>query len=277
MGSATGKANRKLGYEDAMAELAVLKPKLDAAAAALAARSAELAGLAGEVKRLRKRCEQLRPIVDRGPGREAAERGRVENPLRAGDLVAGQLEDGTASELIEQGKFAGLVEVDIRLSTRIGGLSRIKERTEWQTLAAARFRSLWDQAQIGGARAIDYERVRVDTSGSSVDVVTSMGEDARRHYAEAVQKLGMVQANLVQRVVCEDMSLRALARKLGRADGFRARESLKQEVLDAMNVLVRAFHLGPARGRGRVRSDVAKATDWGAGQAEDGEECERAA
>ena len=203
MAAKTGKT--KLGFEDAVAAMAVLQPKLedraaafkqlsqDAAAAAKSAAAAKAAtAKAGrDLRDLRAREKVLQRIVDRGPPREAPVRGKVENPKRADGLVEQQLEDGTAAALIKEGRFAGLVDVDIRLSTRIGGLSRIKERDEFQTMAAARYRSLWDQAQIGGAQAIDYERVRVDTSGSSVDVVTSMGEDARRHYAEAVQKLGI--------------------------------------------------------------------------------------
>lgn len=270
MGKAT--KSKWIGYEDAVAELDLLKPRVARGAEDLRRHSARAAAAAKELKDLRARQKLLQRIVDRGAGREAPVREKVENPMRAGDLVAQQLADDDVGKLIEAGKFNGLVEVDIRLSTRIGGLARIKERDEWQTLAAARFRSLWDQAQIGGAKAIDYSQVRVDTSGSSADAVSTMGEDARRHYQDAVQALGPLKANLVQRVVCDDMSLRALARKLGRPDGGRDRAALRKEVLDSVDVLVREFKMGPARPRGGIRAEGERPTGWTLDQTDSAEQ-----
>lgn len=288
MGSKTGKKAKKLAFDDAMAEMALLKPRLDAAAATLSSRSAELlapyeaarkraveaataademlkqvraavAGITGEVQRMRRRHETLKRVVDRGPGREAPVRGKVENPERADDLVAQQLTDGSAGQLLKEGRFAGLVDVDIRLSTRIGGLARVDGVTEFQMLAAARFRSFWDQAQIGGARAIDYTVPRVDTSGSSQASVMNMAEDALAEYSKIVQGLGMLKANLVQMVVCEDMSIRAVARKLGRGDGGRASVQLRDELMLAVDDLARLLHIGPAQPRGGIRGEGERA------------------
>jgi len=290
MGSATGKRKKsKMSFEEAASRLAMVHRQVIEKAAEHSAASREAAAkvdaimkpvhaMGQSLRGLRLFEASLQRIVDKGPQASDLERGTVENPERAGDLVAHQLADGEAAEkLVEENRFAGLVEVDIRLSTRIGGLSRIKERSEFQILAAARFRSDWDQGQIGGAKAIDYSQVRVDTSGSPADAVTAMGEDARRGYSAAVQRLGPIKSNLVQLVVCDNLSLRAIARKLGLPDSGPARESLKQSVLDAVDVLAKHYRMGPAAGRQKIRAEGERPTDWGGDQSGAVEESERAA
>src|SRR5690554_6536442 len=51
----------------------------------------------------------------------------------------------------------------------IGGLARVKTKSEAHVLAAIRYGNLFDRAQIGGARATDYTQVKVDTSGPKQD------------------------------------------------------------------------------------------------------------
>lgn len=148
----------------------------------------------------------------------------------------------------------GKIEVDVKLSTLIGGLARIEDRTEEQTLAAARYRGLFERSQLGGARAIDYSDVRVDSSSGSLNLVFEIGEDARREYRRAVQRLGMIRSSLVENVVCHDMSMRRVARVLEHGDGGAAQGRVRAELLSAVDVLVDLFGFGRATGgRGGYR------------------------
>ena len=84
------------------------------------------------------------------------------------------------------GANVGKVVVEINLAELIGGLARIAHN-DAQEEAAARFRGLFERAQIGGARAIDYSAVKVDTSGPS-HLVFEIGERARAAYADAFDR-----------------------------------------------------------------------------------------
>lgn len=193
----------------------------------------------------------------------------VENPLRTAathEHELRQAEEGVspakdAAEVVvwkdgEGNVVAGMIEADVNLTTMIGGLARIRGRSEAQTLAAARFRALFDRAQVGAARAIDYEAVRVDVSGASDSTVFEIGDQARRGYIAAVQRLGMLHSNLLEKVVCYDVSLRDIARGLGEGEGGSARERTKRRVLVAIDVLVEHFgYVGSAPATTRMRVD----------------------
>lgn len=127
----------------------------------------------------------------------------------------------------------------------IGGLARVKSRTEAQTLAAIRYNNLFERSQIGGARAIDYEAVKVDTSGPQQDQITASMDDARRELADAREALGKRAAGIVDAVVIGGTSIRKLADKLGHGAGGQARHRAERELLAAMNVLVTIFKLDP--------------------------------
>jgi len=146
----------------------------------------------------------------------------------------------------------GRIIANVNLTTLVGGLARIKDRTDAQVLAAARYRGLWDRIQIGGARAIDYTAVRVDTSGGPVDLVLLMGEDARREYRSAVRRLGLVGSKLVEDVVCHDCSLRDLARRYEGGDGGASRQRVIVALLLLVEELVDLFGYGAAHARHRV-------------------------
>lgn len=146
----------------------------------------------------------------------------------------------------------GKIIADVKLTTLVGGLARIKDRSDAQVLAAARYRGLWDRIQIGGARAIDYTAVRVDTSAGPVDLVLSMGDEARQEYRSAVRRLGLVGSKLVEDVVCHDRSLRDLARRVEGGDGGAAQERVKRAVLVQIDELVELFGYGAAHARNRV-------------------------
>lgn len=243
-----GKATRqKRSYDEAVAELDGLRARIRMAVEEHRWFSLRLAEAGHELKALRAWEKLLLKVVDRGPPAEKPAREMVDNPDRADAQVAFEIERG-----VEQ---PGRIEVDVRLASRIGGLSRLGPHlTEPRMVAAARFRSAWDEAQLGGARAIDYSATRVDVSPSvaSSEAALALVEDALVAYRDAVQALGVIRANLLQRVICDEMSLRELGQRLGRPVGGKATVALRDEVLDAVDVLVAHFRTGPAP-TGRMR------------------------
>lgn len=149
----------------------------------------------------------------------------------------------TDAEYFEQrrtksGPHVGKVSAEINMVELIGGLARIRDRSDVQEAAAARFRLLHERAQLGGARSIDYAAPRVDTSGGG-DAV-AFGEDARRDYADAVRHMGLVRSSLVERVVVYDMSLRDVA-----GQGGRNKARAKKGLQDALDDLAVHFRLAP--------------------------------
>jgi hypothetical protein len=140
------------------------------------------------------------------------------------------------------GPDVGKVKATVNLVELIGGLARIKGRSALQEEAAARYRRLWDQAQIGSTRATDYTRVRVDISGSGADVL-EFGEWARAEYGEAVRYLGMGRSSLIERVVVHDQSLRQVAGAGGKAAG-----NVRQQLLEVLDDLAVHFNLTARKG-----------------------------
>lgn len=138
----------------------------------------------------------------------------------------------------KNGEHVGKVVAAISMIELIGGLARLKDRTEPQEAAAARFRTLHDRAQIGGARATDYAAARVDTSGQSPNANAEFGEDARRQYRYAVQHLGMVRSSIIERVVIHDHSISMIA-----GASSRARARVTRELLDGLDALAVYFKL----------------------------------
>lgn len=137
----------------------------------------------------------------------------------------------------KSGRNVGKVEARINMVELIGGLARI-DHTETQEAAAARFRLVYERAQIGGARATDYAKTKVDTSGPVDDMVEAVGAGARVEYSAAVQYLGMIRSSLVERIVVHDLSISSVA---GR--GMRARRRVTVDLLSALDDLAVHFRL----------------------------------
>ncbi|MBO9589080.1 DUF6456 domain-containing protein [Devosia sp.] len=139
-----------------------------------------------------------------------------------------------------KGEHVGKVGVAMNMLEKIGGLARFsdEEKTEPRIAAAAKFRSLYERAQLGGARATDYAAVRVDTSGQSPNANADFGEDARREYRFASQHLGMVSSSIVERVVIYDQSISAIA-----GGGSRARARATRQLMDGLDALAVHFKL----------------------------------
>lgn len=165
---------------------------------------------------------------------------RVENPMQTDAMLQAALDAGVA------GGVAGWIDVPVNLVTLIGGLARMSGVSREQQVAAARYRALFERAQIGGARATDYAAVRVDVSGSGRDIVED-GAAARRDYLDAVQTLGLWQSSLLEKVVCHNMSVREVARVIGEGVGGAARARTQRRVVQVVEVLV--DHFGGGRRR----------------------------
>lgn len=240
----------KVGYEAVVTQLATARVRVRQSAEDL--RRCEVRAEKGkeEIDKLRRLEERLRRVVDRGPGPLPTVSRKVENPMRADEQVSHEMQSGTTR--------TAYVDAQVSLPSLIGGLARLKGLTEAQIAAATRFRRDWELAQLGGARAIDYAQVRVDTSGVGLVDVAEAGEDARRRYKDAVQHLGLVRSSLVERVVCDGFSLRALGRLLGRGVGGRAGRELARDVLDAVDALAEHMREAPATSV-RMRSEGTRA------------------
>lgn len=182
----------------------------------------------------------------------------IENPLTTDGLVEAALERGEQQP--------AWVPVAVNLVLMIGGLARVKGLTDVQKAAAGRYRSLFERAQIGGARATDYSAAKVDVSGGTYDPGLD-GAAARREYLYARKALGPFQASLLERVVCEEATVRQMATQLGEGSGGSARRRTTRRLTDAVDVLVDHF----SHGRRRVRGGGMIASDWSttAGGADD--------
>lgn len=147
----------------------------------------------------------------------------------------------------------------VNLTGLIGGLARVRGRSKAQTEAAAMYRRSWEGGQIGAARAIDYAMPRVDSSMKSVTVLLEHGAAERWDYSRAVRRIGMLNARLVELVVCEGCSLREVASMLGYGDSRSKRGALKVRLLSALDTLAGEF--GVTATRRRIRHDGARPVD----------------
>jgi hypothetical protein len=144
---------------------------------------------------------------------------------------------------MKSGPNVGKAVVQMNMIELIGGLARLTGASEMQIMAAAKYRMVYDRAQIGGARAVDYAAVKVDTSGPRGDVLFGSVTDALDSYKNAVRHLGMLRSNLVERVVCHDQSL------THRGMGARARLRAKDELFEALDDLAEHFKLSTRRAK----------------------------
>lgn len=141
----------------------------------------------------------------------------------------------------KSGPYVGKVAVLTNMVELVGGLARLKGASEMQVMAAARYRNAYDRAQIGGARAVDYAAVKVDTSGPGGDVLMGRHADYLEAYKNAVRCLGMLRSSFVERVIVHDQPL------THRGMGSRARERAKDELFSALDDLAEHFQLTSRR------------------------------
>lgn len=159
----------------------------------------------------------------------------------------------TRAELLHQlerwpnARWVGYVRADVSMGELIGGMSRIRRRTETQTQAAAEFKNLAERAMLGAGGAIDYSVARVDTSPAAGNPVADSGEDARQRIGELRAALGGLAA-VAERVIVNGELVSEVAMSMGMGKGGHARDRVTRMVLQAADVL--AAELGfVARGR----------------------------
>lgn len=178
------------------------------------------------------------------------------------------MEAPLTTEALRQAKAAGETsirtheDVVVNHVLRVGGLAYMTGVGQEEAWAAATYREAFELAQLGGARALDYEVVKVDVSGPSASLVDELGMDARQAYGSAQRAIGLMKANLVEHVVCYELSLREVARRL-EGDNDGARKRLRRQLLEALGQL--AAHFGYLRRQVRVRGsgEVAREIDAG--------------
>ena len=79
-----------------------------------------------------------------------------------------------------------------------------------QYAAANKFRSLWETSKLGGAKAFDYEKEKVD-GGTMSDPISDRSMDARRSLKEAKTYLGQNAYAGMVALVGEGMSIKSMA------------------------------------------------------------------
>jgi hypothetical protein len=189
-----------------------------------------------------KRRKKTKPEID------GIERRMVPNPMITDALYLAELEQKTIQAQ------PGMIEASVNMATMIGGFARVRNRTEAQTLAVAKFRGLCERSQLGGARAIDYSAVKVDVSGSRENAEIESTDRARREYMGAVQRLGMVRSSMIERMAVYGASVRDLARGAEMGEGGAARDFITREVRDAADTLADHFgYAGSAPDRTKLR------------------------
>lgn len=148
----------------------------------------------------------------------------------------------------------GYKPAGVNMRLLIGSFADISGLTEDQKRGAQQFRTVADQAQIGGARAIDYEVTRVDSS--MVNQVAEIGASSRAQYQAARVHLGVgtVRLAVAERMILQDESARHVAIALGIGKGGRPRKRVIAIAREVATELARHFHTGTS-GTRRARFD----------------------
>lgn len=144
----------------------------------------------------------------------------------------------------------GKIMANVNMLEMIGGLARITDgRLEHHIMAAARFRTVHSLAQIGNARSIDYEAIRVDGEPARLTPL-EIGDNARREYRSIIQALGMRLGALVENVVIHDKPVRAIAIGYGYGESGTARRKIRQDLLFGLDLVAEHMQLKTRTNRG---------------------------
>lgn len=136
----------------------------------------------------------------------------------------------------------GLVSVSRNMQTLMGGFCRFHGNRS-QNQAAAKFRSLYESAQLGGGRACDPSVEPVDGGGVNPESVFERGADARKRLNEVRGILGEQVYRRVEFVIMGENGPTTYARwRFGmRSPDGRAIGRGQVEVRDYMDLLARAW------------------------------------
>jgi hypothetical protein len=99
--------------------------------------------------------------------------------------------------------------------TLLGGFCRF-HGSQSQNEAAAKFKSIYERAQVGGAKAVDPEKEPVDGGGINPESVITIGADARQAYIAMQKKFGHSIMRQLEFVIIGEKGPTAYARWLHR-------------------------------------------------------------
>lgn len=144
----------------------------------------------------------------------------------------------------------GKIMASVNMLELIGGLARITEgREEHHMMAAARFRTIHSLAQVGDARSIDYEAIRVDGEPARKTPL-EIGDDARREYRAVIQALGARYGSLVENVVIYDKPIRAIAVGFGYGESGTARRKIREDLFLGLDLMAEHMQFKSRTNRG---------------------------
>lgn len=190
-----------------------------------------------------RRYYELRAVVDEG---EPNAKKMVDSRLMDDPSITAGLLEAVATGEVQTKLEARNKNTPVNMVILIGGLARVRKKSETQILAAIRYGKLFDSAQIGGARAIDYTQVKVDMSGPRQDQISAAQDDARSELADARKTLGGRATGIIELVVIGGASVRKLSSKLGYGESGKARRKAEADLLAAVDALVVFFKLDPS-------------------------------
>lgn len=174
---------------------------------------------------------------------------RVDNPLTG-------FAQWRAEIATEGAARAGTVVATINMKTVMGGFVRFNG-SEAEQHACARYRSVWEASQVGGARAVDPSREPVDGGWLNPEAVFETGADARKLYGRIVDHLGRVDLGKLHFVVVGEWGPTPYAKhffKQRYPDG-KAVSQAKVEVRRIAAKLATFLDLVTEGQRSKVRSD----------------------
>lgn len=197
----------------------------------------------------------------------------VPEPRMPRELLIARMEEAADSgldphDVLHRDAYRGAL---VNLREQLGGYA-VLELDEFQRRGVAEFRQTGEEGQLGGAKAIDYEVTRVDSS--LVNTVTEAGALARAQHSSACEMLkaprhgededdrrpGLVRVAVAERLAIRGQSLREVSIALGMGAGGAARERTKAIAMGVATDLAR--HFGFLRGgRSPLRHDGNRPSD----------------
>lgn len=107
----------------------------------------------------------------------------------------------------------GMVLRRFELKTLIGGFAHYGG-AEHQIAAAAKFKRVYELAQVGGTKACDFTREPVDGGGPNPEAAIELGYEARKDIVNLQKRLGMEMFKRIERVVIGGTGPTAYVRKI---------------------------------------------------------------
>jgi hypothetical protein len=136
---------------------------------------------------------------------------RVDNPLVSYAQFLHEIETSAP--------YAGKIIASVNLRTVLGGFCRF-HGTEAQQKAIARYKALFERAQLGGSKAIDPSLEAVDGGAQNPEAIFEIGADARKALSEADAMFDRINLKRLRFVVVGENGPTAYARHfLGAFDG----------------------------------------------------------